>query len=126
MNSIVQILEAKTIWSGMVKGIEGGEQKPLPWLGRMVKMGAGILGAGLFFGSFGLLAMPLVGGWSWLGAGVAFIGTQYASQVLLDLPEYWNRAGAYILIVKLAVKGKVKDGINNLVNEVNAGKVAGA
>lgn len=126
MNSISQINEATTIWKKMVKGIENGEQKPLPWLGRMIKMGAGVLGAGLFFGSFGLLAMPLVGGWSWLGAGLGFVGLQHAAQVMLDIPEYWDRACAYLLIVKLAVKGKVKDGINGLAAEVNAGKVATA
>jgi len=119
MNSISQIIEAKTIWVKMVNGIEGGEQKPLPWIGRMLKMASGVLGAGLFFGSFGLLAMPLIASWSWLGAGIAFVGTQYTSQVLMDLPEYWDRAGSYLLITKLAMKGKVKDGLNGLVGEVN-------
>lgn len=126
MNSISQIGEAKTIWVKMVDGVDGGERKPLPWIGRMVKVASGVIGAGLFFSSFGLLAMPLVAGWSWFGTALGFVGLQHGAQVMLDIPEYWDRACAYLLIVKLAVKGKVKDGINNLVAEANAAKAATA
>ena len=82
-------------------------------------MCAGAVGASLFFGSFGLLLLPVIGGWSWLSAGIAFVGVQYASQVLLDLPEYWDRASAYLLILKLGVKGKIGDGLNGLAGSAN-------
>lgn len=120
MNSINVIDRATGTWIGLTNGMEDGKRKPLPWFPRWVKMGAAAVGSALFFGSFGLLAMPFLAGWSWLGTGIAFIGAQYASQVLLDLPEYWEKASAYLLILKLAAKKGVKNGLNELVNTANA------
>lgn len=73
---------------------------------RIVWLAAGVVGAGVFFGSFGFLAMPFIAGWSWVSAGVAFIAAQYASQILLDLHEYWVKAASFLWIGKQLITRK--------------------
>ena len=125
MNSINVVVRAKSTWVGLVNGVEDGKRKPTSWFPRWIKMGCALAGSALFFGSFGLLTMPFLAGWSWLGTGIAFIGAQYASQVLLDLPEYWEKASAYLLIAKLAAKKNVKDGLNALIEEISVARAGG-
>lgn len=73
---------------------------------KVVWLAAGVVGTAAFFGSFGFLAMPFIGGWSWLAAGAAFVGSQYASQIMLDLPEYWSKASGYVWLLWTLSQGK--------------------
>lgn len=106
MTRVATMRLAEEIWSDATYH-NGRPEEKTDAPTKIVWMVAGITGSAIFFGSFGLLLMPLIAGWSWLGAGVAFVGAQYASQVLLDLREYWIKATAFLWLGRQLTKGDV-------------------
>lgn len=107
---IATIVEASGIWSNATLGDAGdGTDAKADAPTKYVWLAAGFVGAACFFGSFALLAMPFIYGWSWVGAGLAFVTAQFTSQVLLDLPEYWVKASAFLWIGWRIAKGDLKE-----------------
>lgn len=107
---ISTIRTAAEIWSQATWGTD--KTKAADPVTRTIWMVSGIAGAAVFFGSFGFFAMPLIAGWSWLGAGAAFVAGQYISQILLDLHHYWKKASAFLWMAKNAMQGKLKEELN--------------
>lgn len=73
---------------------------------RVFWTACGIIGGGLFFGSFGFLAMPFVAGWSWTSAVGSFILSHWAGEMLLDVPNYWDRSMMHLWLIGQRLKGK--------------------
>ena len=100
---------AAEIWSDATRGIKDGKLEQSSAIKRVCWIAAGVAGAATFVASFGFLAMPLIAGWTWFGGGLAFIAAQYSAQILLDLPEYWTKAAAYVWLAVHLGKRDVKE-----------------
>lgn len=106
---IATIRMAGDIWSNATWAEKDGKDEKADSLTKFVWLAAGFIGSACFFGSFGLLAMPFIYGWSWVGTGLAFVTAQFTAQVLLDLPEYWTKAAAFVWIGFRLAKGDLKE-----------------
>jgi hypothetical protein len=104
MTRLSTLRTAAEIWINSIAH-DGRHDEKADWATRVAWVAGGVIGAGLFFGSFAFLAMPAISGWSWLAAWGCFLGAQMTSQVMLDLHSYWTKATAFLWMGRNLIRG---------------------